>query len=82
MIKYMTLGSGITAAVGFFTALAFQVISGVQYRIAEDQGLQPGYAPTWIVAGTNVGLLIFALGALAMLGVGITALFQRLRTEP
>ncbi|WP_157962561.1 hypothetical protein [Homoserinimonas sp. OAct 916] len=79
LVKRVLLGAAIAAGVGLCTVVVLTVISGVQYRLAEDQGLDPGYAPTWIVAGTNLGLLIFALGALGALVVGIIALLQRRR---
>lgn len=76
MVKHILLAAAIAAGVGLCTVVVLTVISGVQYRLAEDQGLDPGYAATWIVVGTNVGLLIFALGALVALVVGILALLR------
>lgn len=81
MLKRSFIAASITAGVGFCIAVAFQVVAGVQYRIAEDQGLDPGYSPTWIVVGTNVGLLLFALAVLTAMVVGIAALIRHQRLK-
>lgn len=77
MMKRVSLGLVILTGVGALTAIVFQIISGVQYRIEEDHGLEPGYAPTWIVVGTEVGLWIFAVGVLTLGVAGVVALVQR-----
>ena len=69
----------IASGVGLCVAAVLTIISGVQYRLAEDRGLDPGYAPGWIVAGTNGGLLVFALGALVMVAAGVATLLRRRR---
>ena len=54
--------------------MVFTVIAGVQYRIREDAGLDPIYAPTWIAVGTTVGLWVFVLGLAAL---GVTAVVAK-----
>lgn len=78
MRRKLFLGAAFTAGVGFVIAAAFTVISGVQYRMAENQGLEPGYAPAWLVVGTNVGLLLMIFGLLTMAGIGVSALLRRM----
>lgn len=51
------------AAAGLLLAILMQVSSGVQYAIAERQGLDPGYAPTWTVVGTYIGASMLAIGS-------------------
>ncbi|MEO7587906.1 MAG: hypothetical protein ABIS84_07740 [Arachnia sp.] len=69
----------IASGVGLCSAVVLTIISGVQYRLAEDRGLDPGIAPAWIVAGTNGGLLVFLLGALVTVVAGVATLRQRRR---
>lgn len=66
--------------IGLLMAIAFQVVAGVQYRIAEDAGREPGYSPDWIVAGTDVGLWLLLGGVLLLLASGVLAAVSRLRT--
>ncbi len=66
MTRKFFLGGAIAAGVGLIVAIVLTVISGVQYRLAEDKGLEPGFAPVWMIVATNVGLLMFALGLVAM----------------
>ncbi len=78
MIRKFFLGAAITAGAGLVVAIVFTVISGVQYRMVENEGLEPGHAAAWIVVPTNVGLLMFALGVVAMAAVGVKELLRRM----
>ncbi|WBM80894.1 hypothetical protein KIV56_06210 [Cryobacterium breve] len=51
----------------------------MKYRVREEQGLDPIYAPDWVAASTYAGLWVFALAVIAL---GLTAsvtLVQRRR---
>lgn len=79
MMKLLWVGFTILAATGALTTVVFTIISGVEYRMAEDQGLQPGFTPAWIVLGTEVGLWTFALALVALAAAGVVALVLRRR---
>jgi hypothetical protein len=76
-MKRIRVGFTILAVIGALTAIVFTVISGADYRVQEDQGLQPGYTPIWIWVGARVGMSIFALGVVALAVSGVVALVQR-----
>jgi len=65
---FITFSAG--AVLGLVAVITFTVLSGLDYRSQESQGLRPGYAPEWIVAGTyaGLGLMAVAIVALAVLG--------------
>lgn len=79
VVKRLVTAFTIVAGSGALAAVVFTVISGVQYRIREDQGLQPQYAPAWIVVGTNSGLWLCVLGVAGLALTGVTALLPRRR---
>ena len=78
MARKFLVGAAITAGTGLILAVLCTVISGAQYRTAEDKGLEPGDAPVWIAVLTNVGLLLFVLGVVAMMAVGVKELLRRM----
>lgn len=71
------------AALGLVAVITFTVLSGVDYRNQESQGLRPGYTPEWIVAGTyaGLGLVAVAVVALAVLGCVVLVRQARLRRK-
>jgi hypothetical protein len=79
VVKRLTTAFTITAGIGALGAVVFTFISGVQYRIREDQGLQPQYTAAWIVTGTSWGLWLCALGLAALTVSGAVALLRRRR---
>ena len=78
-VRRLVTALTIVAGSGALAAVVFTVISGVQYRIREDQGLQPQYAPGWIVYGTYAGLWVCAVGVAGLALTGVTALLLRRR---
>jgi uncharacterized membrane protein YidH (DUF202 family) len=70
--------SGAVTLVGMGMVLLFTYLSGLQYRRQEEQGLDPGLTPEWIVRGTGVGLVLFFVGLFTLLVVGVF----KLRTGP
>ena len=73
MVKRFAAAFTILGGSGALAAVVFTIISGAQYRFREDQGLQPEYAPDFIVFGTYCGLWLFALGVVALAVTGIVA---------
>lgn len=69
------------ASIGAATVVILTVISGFDYRMQEQQGLQPGYAPAWIVTGTTAGLAVFAGAMLALAAIGVAALVRQRRRD-
>ena len=78
-VRRLVTALTIVAGSGALAAVVFTVISGVQYRIREDQGLQPQYAPGWIVYGTYAGLWVCAVGVVGLALAGAVALLRRRR---
>lgn len=71
------------AVLGLVAVVGFTVLSGLDYRNQESQGLRPGYTPEWIVAGTyaGLGLVTVAVVALAVLGCVVLVRQARRRRE-
>ncbi|MEP6481081.1 MAG: hypothetical protein ABJA94_03640 [Rhodoglobus sp.] len=81
MTNRVALGFTILASLGALTAIVFQVIAGVQYRIDEERGVQPGYSPAWLVAGTEVGMWVFAFALVALAATAVLSLVRRQRLK-
>ncbi|TFB84288.1 hypothetical protein E3O44_15755 [Cryobacterium algoricola] len=69
----------ILGGLGLLTAIVLTVIEGVKYRVREEQGLDPIYAPDWVAMSTYAGLWLFALAVIALAVTGSVALVQRRR---
>jgi hypothetical protein len=70
-VKKLFLVSISTTGAGVLLATALQVIAGIDYRVQEDRGLEPGYSPVAVGFWTEVGLWVFAVGALASIVTGV-----------
>jgi len=69
----------VVASVGLLLALLMTVLSGLQYAIAERQGLDPGHAPRWIVLGTYIGLGMLLIGSV---GAALMVFARRSNARP
>ena len=78
-MKRVWIAFTVLGGVGLLTASVLTVIEGVKYRIREEQGLDPIYAPEWVAASTYAGLWLFVLAVAALAVTGIVALVQRRR---
>jgi hypothetical protein len=67
----------ILATTGLLITAVLTVVSGVQYRIRQDQGLDPVYAADWIVVGTYGGLGMFAVATVALAATEAVAFVRR-----
>jgi preprotein translocase subunit Sss1 len=76
-MKRAWVGFTIIGSCGLLTAIMLTVIEGVKYRIREDQGLGPIYAPEWVAVSTYVGLGVFVLALVGLVVTGIVALIRR-----
>ncbi len=83
-MKGFLVGVGVLAGLGLAVAAVFLVISGLEYRGAEDAGVEPGPAPAGTVLGMEVGLWLFVLGLLGFVGAGalVLARLARKRKQP
>jgi hypothetical protein len=80
-MKRIIVTSAVVTAIGALTAIAFAIAAGVDYRLQEDQGLEPGYTPPSIVDGMEAGMWIFAIGAAALIVSSIVLLSRRRATR-
>ncbi|PZE87057.1 hypothetical protein [Curtobacterium sp. MCBD17_032] len=66
-MKKFIITSVIAAGVGALITIGFLIASGVDYRIQEDSGVEPGYTPEVIVGGIEAGLWLFGIGVVALI---------------
>lgn len=78
-MKRVWIGFTVLGSLGLLTVIVLTVIEGVKYRIREEQGLDPIYAPDWVAAATSAGLVIFALALVGLAVTGVVALVQHRR---
>ena len=81
-LKKLVVLSATTAVVGLVAVIVLQVFSGLDYRAQEMQGLDPGDAPGWTVVGTDVGLVVLAVGVVALAVTGVVALVRNRAGDP
>ncbi|WP_171906520.1 hypothetical protein [Arthrobacter sp. SW1] len=77
--RFLVVGS-IIAGAGVLVVIGFAIASGIDYRMAEDAGLEPGYTPQWIVYGMSAGCFLFGLGVLAAITAAVLTLRRPLRS--
>ncbi len=76
-MKKFIIGSAIAAGLGALTTIGFLIAIGVDYRIQEDSGIEPGYTPDVIVGGFEAGLWLLGIGIAALIVSSIVAILQR-----
>lgn len=76
-MKRLSIVLTIVGGAGLLTAVVLTIIEGVKYRIREEQGLDPIWAPDWVAVSTIVGLWIFVAAAIALAVIGVVALVRR-----
>ncbi|MBF4598176.1 hypothetical protein ITJ50_03470 [Curtobacterium sp. VKM Ac-2889] len=76
-MKKFIIGSAIAASLGALTTIGFLIAIGVDYRMQEDRGIEPGYTPDVIVGGFEAGLWLLGVGIAALIVSSIVAILQR-----
>lgn len=61
MTKRLLVISAIVGGISLIVVIVLTVMEGVQYRIREEQGLDPIWAPDWVANLTYAGLVVFGL---------------------
>lgn len=79
MFRKAWLTAAITGGIGLLLAIGLQIVAGVQYRIAEEQGKDSGYSPAWVVAGTYTGLILVLAGLVFLLVAGVLGILAHRR---
>jgi len=68
-MKTLLIASIVVSSIGALVGIGFFIAAGVQYRMAEDAGLDPGYTAPWAITGLQIGAGICILGVLGLLAV-------------
>ena len=63
----------IVGSLGLITAVVLTVIEGVNYRLREEQGLDPIGAADWVAAATVAGFALFAISVVALIALAISS---------
>ncbi|RLP84753.1 hypothetical protein D9V34_01800 [Mycetocola lacteus] len=79
MLRRLTVIAAVVAGAGLLAVMVAQLISGIDYRIAEDRGIEPGLAPAGTVVATEIGLLLLAVGTVTLVVLAATALIRQAR---
>jgi hypothetical protein len=80
-MRKVIVTAAIGAGVGALMMIAFLVASGVDYRMQEDAGVEPGATPDVMLGGLQAGLWVSAI-SLAALVVGVLVAVVRRRRGP
>lgn len=67
----------VVGSVGLLTTIVLTAIEGVDYRLREEQGLDPVPASELVAAASYAGLVLFALAAVALGIIGVVTLRRR-----
>ena len=78
--RQVFIGINILGCLGLLIAIVLSIIEGVKYRIREDQGLDPIWAPYWVARLTEVWVALFLIALVASGLIGIGVLFKRRRS--
>ena len=70
LVRRVNIGIAAIGTLGLLTSIVLTAIEGVKYRIREEQGLDPVWAPDWVAIMTYIGVAVFLAAALALVGIG------------
>lgn len=63
----------VAGSLGLITAVVLTVIEGANYRLREEQGLDPIWAADWVAAATVAGFALFAISAVVLIALAISS---------
>lgn len=70
-MKRIVLWFSVVGGLGLITAITLTVIEGMNYRLREEQGLDPVWASPWVSATTIIGIGLFAVSAIVLLAIAV-----------
>jgi len=76
-MKRVWSATAVVGAAGLLVAVSLTVTEGLEYRGREEHGLEPVYAPDWVVVSTHLGLALFAVAAAVLAIAAIVAALRR-----
>jgi hypothetical protein len=78
-MRKVIVTAAIGAGVGALLTIAFLVASGVDYRMQEDAGIEPGPTPDVLLGGLQAGLWVSAISVAALVVGVLVAVVRRRR---
>ncbi|MBH0022928.1 hypothetical protein [Salinibacterium sp. SWN248] len=63
----------VVGGLGLITAVVLTVIEGVNYRLREEQGLDPIRAADWVAGATVAGFALFVISAVALIALAVSS---------
>lgn len=76
-MKKFIIGSVIVAGLGALITIEFLIAIGVDYRLQEDSGIEPGYTPNVVIGGFEAGLWLLGIGGAALIVGSVVTILQR-----
>lgn len=76
IIKRILVGLTIVGSIGLFIIIVLTTIEGVKYRIREEQGLDPVWAPDWVASISYFASLVVAFAVVGVIVTGLVALIH------
>ncbi len=77
MTKSLVISGIFVTALGLIIMVISIITSGLLYRIDEDRGLEPAYAPPLVEHGFNFGFWTFVVGMLLLIAAAVVAIIQK-----
>ena len=79
--RRLFVGFAILGCLGLLVAIALTIMEGIKYRIREEQGLDPIWAPEWVAVLTQAGISLFLIAVVAFGLIGVGVLLKRKRSR-
>ncbi|CAO1654120.1 hypothetical protein NYA9BBAC_02734 [Salinibacterium sp. NYA9b] len=71
-MKRIVVWFSVVGGLGLITAITLTVIEGMNYRLREQQGLDPVWASPWVSTTTIFGIGLFAISAIVLLAIAVS----------
>ncbi|PYY39155.1 MULTISPECIES: hypothetical protein [unclassified Curtobacterium] len=78
-MKRVVVAATIGAGVGALITIAFLVASGVDYRMQEDAGVEPGATPDLVLGGLQAGLWLSVVSVAVLVVCVLVTVVRRRR---